>query len=502
MRFSRRILILLAIVWALLAPALVLAESADFGLSGVQVGLSADQGLGQNFSHKFPVILIDARGSRGGNGDIAAAYLTVSDWLKTYQVTSRIDILVDENGKKRLLNLADGNALFHSRVKIIEESSPANPDPYSLYAVFANPSGTYRYARDLGTKFKFTPGAAFLVQTVLGNTENPNSLNPNATIETGGRVFDWAPAGLSIEESGVYADLAAQALRPMNVHQVKESLIAQLPNLQDEFSRESLSLVLNGDRLQGAMTGLAYGISAAQTQSQFMSYLHGLAGQTNQSFVLFTPSAFRESAVSDEGLKKHLRFVTALEQMPHVAEPNTIYIVETKTLPHRFFVTLMAYAMKSGVYPVGAGDGFLSAAIDLGSPFVLTQVAWNKRNIANLKSLLLDLALEHKLPSADITFLKELLTRNFEKTDFRTALALRRFAPLFGLLKSRIPKLSRRALEIALDADILNDSTQIPQTRDLVLQKSVLKGGRASTVSLAPLALQCVDAFGGLDSIR
>jgi hypothetical protein len=490
MRFVSRLFLLLAF--------LVLSFSAPVRAGESEAEELKARALAKEFSEAFPEILIDARGSRGGNGDIAAAYLTVSDWLQNSHVTSHITISVDENGKRRLLNLAQGNERFASQVTIHEPQSPPPEQVFSMYAVFANPSGTYRYSKDIGTTYKLAPDSTLIVQTVLGNTENQNSLHPDATVENGGRIYDWAPAGLANTESGIYTDIVAQRLRPMNLEQVRADILGNLHLVTDDFSKQSLSTVLDGSKLRGAKAGVVYGISSEQTQKQFMTYLQGLAGQTNESFVLFTPSAFREKALFDASLKDKVVFLTSQDQIPETAEPNRIYIIETKTLPHKVFVGLMAYSMKVGVVPVGAGDGFLSAAIDLGGPFVLTQVPWNRANVAQLKKMLIDLAFEFKVPSADITFFKELLKRNYESVDFRTASALHRFTPLFRVLKSRVPRLSKRVMEIAVGAGKFHDPSTVPRLQDLTLQKSVLKGGRTSTLALSlsrSEGLICRDAF-------
>lgn len=482
MVFFRRLLILAALAWVILISSGSLAFAQAFGKD--------DATLATEFSQTYKHVLVDARGSRGGNGDIAAAYLTINDWLINFQLESEFTVLVDQNGKTRLLSLAQGNELFLSKVRVLEETADAPSTQFSLYLVFANPSGTYRYASDLKAKFHFTENASFLVQTVLGNTENPNSLNPNAIVESKSVVYDWAPAGLSPKESGIYSDYIAQELRPLSLEQVRASLLENLHEVENAEARTSISDVLNQKKLQGAKVGLVYGISAEQTQAQFMSYLHGLVGQSHQSFVLFTPSSFKVTSLEDSLRERVVVLSAHSASLPDQAEPNKIYLVTTPNLPHRIFVSLMALSMKSGVAPVGAGDGFMSAAIDLGGPFVLTQVPWNRSNIANLKKWLLDLAVEYKVPSADMTFLRELLRRNYDLSDFRTAYALKRFAPLFRLLKTRIPKLSRRMLEMAVAAPYLDQPNIVPQVADLVLQKSVLKGGRTS-----PLVRTCQDVF-------
>lgn len=478
-------LLLVAIVFGLLSASGTRAFAAATDSSA----------LAREFAARYPRILVDARGSRGGNGDIAAAYLTLSDWFQNSDLQSKVTVLVDENGRTRLLKLAEGNDAFTSRVDIRLKEDGEIAEPFQLYLVFANPSGTYRYKDDFGKHFHFSSDATLMVQTVLGNTENQNSLHPYAIVENQGRIFDWGPAGLDGRESGIYTDVVAQGLRGKSNGELKTLLLEQTPTITDEFSRSAIEAVISTQKLAGAKVGLVYGISAEQTQKQFVSYLEGLKGRASDAFVLITPSKFREGDVHDPELKKSLKFITSIDQMPAIAESGQTYVIETKTLPHRVFVGLTALSMKSGVTPVGAGDGFLSAAVGLGEPFVLTQVPWNKSNIQRIRELLIELAVKYNLPSAEITTLKELLVRNYEKLDFKTALALKRYAPLFRLLQTKIPKLSTRLMEVALKASTYQDPKTIAPVGDFVLQTSILRGGRPGLVTRSRASLLCEAVF-------
>ena len=467
---SRSLLLTLAFALAFATASSAIAHSQDAKVVAAE------------FSSRYQNILVDARGSRGGNGDIAAAYLTLTDWIKNYDVTSKITVLVDENGRERFLNLAQGNLGLLARVNIVEAKQIVESKPFSLYLVFANPSGTYRYQGDIGTLFKLTPNATLIVQTVLGNTENENSLQPFATVEHAGRVYDWGPAGLGKEESGVYTDIVAERLRSLSFDEVKAQTIGGLNKVTDEFSRRALTQVLNGASLKDSKIGLVYGISAEQTKKQFMSYLRGLS-QAEEAHVLFTPSAFRADDVTDPLLKDRLSFLTSVEQIPKHALPGHVYVIETKTLPHETFVSLMALSMKNGVVPVGAGDGFLSAAIELGGAFVLTQVPWNRANARRIRELLFSLAIKHGVGSADLTLLRSLLGQSYEAVDFARAGTLARFAPLFRLLKAQMPKLSERVMEVAIAAPEMSEGRLLHQVDDRVLRKSAFNGGRESSVT-------------------
>ena len=57
--------------------------------------------LGKIFSQEFGNILFDLRNSRGGNGDVAAGYLTLMTFLDRYQIKNKLTLLVDQEGEKR-----------------------------------------------------------------------------------------------------------------------------------------------------------------------------------------------------------------------------------------------------------------------------------------------------------------------------------------------------------------------------------------------------------------
>lgn len=86
--------------------------------------------------------------------------------------------------------------------------------------------------------------------------------------------------------------------------------------------------------------------------------------EAGKSFCLLTPLRFDDSDIVDPELRQRVVLVANEASLPDHVEPGKIYIVKTKTLPHRVFVGLIAYSMRKGLVPVGAGDGFLSAAIN------------------------------------------------------------------------------------------------------------------------------------------
>jgi formylglycine-generating enzyme required for sulfatase activity len=360
----------------------------------------------------FQNIVIDVRGSRGGRGDVAAGYLVATDILerarraKTSAPSFQITFIMDETSQSIL------SGLWHRPVfpgqKDIEglvafetvDSLPRSFPPADLYLALASPSGKVRFPKslrrveeyDLSRKgIPVNSKTIVLVQTVLGNTENPDSINPFALLQISGQDFRMLPAGLAEEESGLYSDYVAWQLRGKSRSEIANFIKGSLPSVKNKRDRQVIAGIVDGTLFAGSKPGLVYGVTAGTVKPQFETYLKGLAADarsSKKSYCLITPSGFSKGDVADNNLSGQIE-VVALDQMPRPsqAKPETIYIVRTNGLPHPIFVGLMAYARPP---PVLAGDGALSAAVILGRPFVMTQVAWNAKNIVNFRKKLLE----------------------------------------------------------------------------------------------------------------
>ncbi len=454
------------------------------------------------FNSNFKEIIVDVRGSRGGNGDVAAGYLTIMDLIQNYQIHSHITLLVDMDSKNILNRLAQGNQLFWSTVSMNTIDTLPNDKVFDLYLALASPSGTFRYGAQLrerehselkassihieedhGKRINIKTEGVLIVQTVLGNTENLNSINPHAIVRSSGVNYNMSPAGIGTSEAGIYNDYIATNLRNKTPVAIQEFIKSQLSLIEDDFSRNTILKIVEKSKMKGAKIGLAYGISAEQTQSQFISYLNGLAADNSKSYCLITPSRFDEKAILDQTLYSKIQFITNEQSLPDFAEPGKIYIVRTKTMPHSVFVGLMAYSMKAGLVPVGAGDGFMSAAINLGGPFVLTRVQWNAKNISNLKSRLLNVAKKVFKDPTQLESVSSTFDSIFGKIDLMRAQTLRTMSALFETLSLEIPDLSERIINAAVmvstqpknNLEEFNKHTE--NISDSALKRSVRAGG-------------------------
>ncbi len=219
----------------------------QFGLA-----VSTEQTVNE-FNSKFKEIVVDVRGSRGGNGDVAGGYLTVMDFIQNYQVKSSITILVDETSKKILERLAQGNTAFWSTVSVETIDSLPSNKIFDLYLALANPSGTFRYGNQLRErgktedvlqieeakkKINIKTEGVLIVQTVLGNTENPSSVNPHAVVRSNGVNYNMSPAGIAPNETGIYTDYIAVQLKDKTTSEVRQFVLTETESIEDEFSRE------------------------------------------------------------------------------------------------------------------------------------------------------------------------------------------------------------------------------------------------------------------------
>ncbi|MCK6598330.1 MAG: hypothetical protein L6Q37_08205 [Bdellovibrionaceae bacterium] len=455
------------------------------------------------FKEHFKAVIVDVRGSRGGNGDVAAGYLTIMDFIQNYQITEGITILVDSGSLKIIERLAKGNSRFWSIAKVETIETLPTDRVFDLYLSLSSPSGSFQHGKqiserwgdenqvekndDTGKKINIRTEGVLMAQTALGNTEE-TSTNPFAAVRSNGLNFDMSPAGIASNEAGIYNDYVAVQLRSMNVDEIEKFVVTESKMIDDFDSKTSVQDIISGNKLKGVKTGLAYGISAKETKQQFMSYLKGL--EAGKSFCLITPSIFDEHDIVDPELRRRVVLVSNNANLSEHAEPGKIYIVKTKTLPHRVFVGLMAYSMRKGLVPVGAGDGFMSAAINLGGPFVLTKVPWNAKNIDNLKQRLLIITKRLYTDPTHIALVESLFESVYGKIDMLKSQALHKLAPLFARLSKEVPNLSERIIETAIVAHEAAKSNLDPNERahlvknihDQTLRKSIEDGGIAGTI--------------------
>ncbi len=343
----------------------------------------------------FRHIVFDVRGSRGGKGDVAAAYLTAADLIGravTDGPRPSITFIADDAERKILAGLsgktlADANRLFDGQVEVVSGLEVSRRPPADLFLALAAPTGEYARRKDLmkadGTKpvpktwIPIFERGVVINQTVLGNTESAD--RGRATALVGDRRIELSNAGVAEGESGVYADPVALGLRGKASESVRRHLIDEI----GDDVRPPLAALrgyLQGSVLAGAEPALVY--TGTKVKPQLRGYLRGLAAQAGwerKSYLVTSPSSITpEDVKSNWLLSRRIVFLDPGQPMPEKARPGRVYILNTGALPHPVFVGMMAYAAPP---PLVAGDGAMSAAIMLGRPFALNRVPWNARNI-------------------------------------------------------------------------------------------------------------------------
>jgi len=355
----------------------------------------------EQIAAEFHHIIIDARNSRGGNGDIGGAYLTAIDFINRLHYQGQITLVGGDEAVSILTKLTgipiqDGTKLQEGRLTFfVAENLHQKIPPADLYISVANPSGAFKSSSKTGgfrpeddrqwiSIIPLEKNAVLVAQTVLGNTENRESVNPTAVARVNGLDFDLEAAGIAGYESGIYYDDVALKLRGKGFGEVRDFLLNAIEKVPDEKIKQIVHDVVSGQSLGGAKVGMAYGLS--KVGIQFHSYLSGLvdeAKKNNESFVFVTPSSFKVSHPErQESWASDVIVLEPGENPPSHAESGKVYVVRTGTLPHDVFVGLMAFAQMPLVV---AGDGAMSAAINLGKPFWMTKIDWNYRNIQKLK---------------------------------------------------------------------------------------------------------------------
>lgn len=377
------------------------------------------------------LIVFDVRGSRGGHGDVAAAYLTAYDLLERTKghpgaVTPRITFVAGATERRILSRLAghpvrDGDDIFDGFAKVFDpDTLPDAHPPADVLMNLAAQEGEFTRHGDLrwsdgvsakDARIPVNEHTVILTQTVFGNTESVT--NGPATALIGGRRLEMSHAGLARGDAGIYADPVARSLRGRPREEVRRFVLGEAEKSNIDGTA-AVAAILNGEVLAGAEVGLAYGVSMKEVKPQFERYLAGLAMKAyaeHGSFVIVTPSAFNLTEIKNKQLRARIVLFNGDRPMPEVAEPGKIYVLKTGTLPHPLFVGLMAYARPP---PVVAGDGAMSAAVGLGRPFVLTKVGWNDENIRTFAERLSLRAPESKRALIKAVYLSSKLERASE----------------------------------------------------------------------------------------
>lgn len=432
-------------------------------------------------------VVVDVRGARGGNGDVAASYLTVSDMIARKSLASRAPtfrFLMDEDAQEILAKMLGrkvepGDSAFLGRLQFHDAKTLPKDSPADLYLTLANPTGKLQHPKDLRRPAKKKPKGfipvddktVIVAQTVLGNTEDWGKKNPYALVQVGDAKLKMTPAGLAAGEQGVYGDYVARKLRGRSQDDVRSYLLENLVRIPSAKDRIVLRRLIEGKSYRGAELGLVYSIHSKEQKQQFSRYLKALvdsAQKDGKSYVLVSPLAF-----TADDVPKDLRGKVTIRDgktvpLPEAAEPGKVVFIRTKALPHRVFVGLMAY---SQIPPVIAGDGALSAAVALGKPFVSTKVDWNA---ANLEHLIERFSEGNEDPSS-----KQLMKDVFGEMKLERGLAVASQPGLFARLASQIPTLTDNIVTAVNAARVL-DNKRIPleplvsSVRDEKLREDIL----------------------------
>lgn len=374
-----------------LCSILVLVLSLLFTQSLAIEKALAGNGTAERLS-SFEQIGFDIRGSRGGNGDVSASYLTALEFIQRHDYQKPILFIADDDSLKILSRLTGqpvkSGSTISNQIRVFKpQDLPKHFAPIDLYVQLASPTQAVRHRDSLSFAKEKPKGtiplredAIVVTQTVFANTENSNPLKPYGSIRFGevsdfddyGTTHFMRTPGFDNKDSGIYFDPVADQIAKLSPEQRRDFAIQEAKVSGDSAVRS----ILEKKRLAGSKFALAYGLWRAEQQTQFRSYLEGLTKKRiGESFVFITPIEVDISSWPNE-LRKKIVLLPENVSGPAQAKPGTIYIKKTPFLNHKLFTGLLG---ASEIPPVVAGDGAVSAASRIGRPFVMTQVPWNER---------------------------------------------------------------------------------------------------------------------------
>ncbi len=478
---------LASLIFLALAFSNVLAQTPQ---KSAPLEISSEQ---QELSQKlqtFQNIVIDLRGARGGNGDVAAGYMTALDLIQRLKYKRPITFVIESEdspdaGKAtgilaKLLGkppVKDGQFIRGGQIQIRESSKiPISFPTTDLYLSFSNPSSELSQEQDLVVRYKnagpssipqkiggipIDQNTVLISQTVLGSTDT--SL---AVVRHGSLSQKRPAAGLAHNEAGIYNDTVAANLKGQSPDEIRHYLASEIGHFSDKSIAKNLSGLVSSNTLAGSQLTLAYGTTRRpEVKEQFETYLKGLAEQAVQkhtSFTVIMGSDFSLEDIQSPELRQKIKLFSMSGALPSKAVTGEIQVVTTKAVPHRIFVGLMALSQTP---PVVAGDGALSAAVTLGKPFVMTRVQWNAKNIENYSTRISE---ESNLTPDQRKVLVTIFPKSEENLNLNQAMSLeqKEIKDAFRATSDRMIKLTD---SIITSADIARHWTSADKAKGIVV---------------------------------
>lgn len=372
----------------------------------------------------FKNIVVDLRGSRGGNGDVSAGYLVAGQLIKEKGV-KKLTLVIDEKTRGILTTLVghkieDGEKIWDGAVEVkLYENIKEPLQAVDLFFQFAKKNSQDNLSNSIYRpgdpesnrrgKIQLSPDAFWITHTVLGNSEARREEAANfGGIRHGLNDYYISSPGLRPEENGVYSDQTAKALLGMSGDEVLKNSEMSLKqekaiNSKDPKRQKELRVIegtlfdhARGKVLKGSEQGFAYGLMSTFQKTDMEAYLDGLknaAQKLKKSYVIFSPVRY-ENVNDIVGQKRrdfpkieNVEYVNLseepfdLQKLPQDAEAGKVYFVTVPKLSNAMF---NQFLYRSTPIPVIAGDGALSAAINMKKPFLMTVVPWNEHNVESV----------------------------------------------------------------------------------------------------------------------
>lgn len=418
-----------AVVTAMVS--LVSACQTRFSNELRSAGTDNTPALRSPFPEDIRSVVFDAARTKGGRGDTAPAYLAAREFrFRGFQGAVTLDVS-DPQGD-RILSLLSTDYLQKSvqapdaRRLMIEDNievvrsylkpgqASETPAPDLAFAFALRPSEIREPTSILGARISVLLGVFNLRQIATSNGQRNRMI-----IE--GKIYDLPDAGLGANDLGHYSNVFVSEMSSLSLKQKQLSLLTRLaadnavyesvklkrPDVVPLLRRNKRltdffrTLITEGYATPSAQTmsssiqtSVGYGLGLSSVWSQFFDYLNAAQSLLldsscqpkpgGRSLVMFYPTVFEDDTQRNfmTSAAKALRCPDAFQLVNLTAEslswqtpPGSFQLVMTGNLPHESFTYLLATAQFPAIV---SGDNSVSDAINLGLPFVMTTVEWNK----------------------------------------------------------------------------------------------------------------------------
>ena len=348
-------------------------------------------------------ILYNFTGSYHGFGDVVGPYLLARQELSP---KNQVYLLLDDRAEKIMrifLERPHGELSDNQNFKFVREADlPSLPPIARVVESFVLAREAVGPIVDVKSLLSSPIGLTIITEDMHSPSANGVTFTNDLAIGLGEATspnghFFFSAAGASAGRIGILKDESVEALARMP-EQTRRAQVAS-----SFVVGSKIRAIIERSVFPEALLTLAYGIHNEVYDDgywkpfpgQFRSYVNGLTkiSQTkHQPVIVFTPNKFDlvKEAIGDQllSLKKNQRiFLVQESDLDQLAslENDSVYVVVTNPLSNRQFTGVTSV---SDLPYMIEGDSAVSAAIQLGKPFVMMKGPWGFWGIESLGTAL------------------------------------------------------------------------------------------------------------------